>query len=225
MTAGLSKLESAVLPVGHPQVHPPLPCGTMGSTSWPGGVGLLVHEHVHDERLRQTEHSPVEDRRVLGAPVVGAPSTPAEVTHGVAEPLDLAVLLVLASLTPGPGESCLSVQPDDCTANLLRPLRAADPASAVQGAWRRIEQFMHLALRNYGQVERWSNATSMLKQLQEIGLGPHFIRVAEELRQLRNSVTHGGDIEITPAGALDYIDAAERLADALVMLQTEGRLR
>jgi hypothetical protein len=112
------------------------------------------------------------------------------------------------------------------TADEFLPYRATaaiDPTSAVLGAWRRIEQFMHLALRNLGQIERWPNATSMLNQLQEVGLGPHFVRVADELRRLRNSVVHGGDVEVSSAGALDYIDAAERLADALVMLQAEGR--
>jgi hypothetical protein len=104
---------------------------------------------------------------------------------------------------------------------VYRDVAAADPATAVTGAWRRIEQFAHVALRAFGQVERWSTSTTMLKQLQEVGLGAHFLRVADELRRLRNSVAHGGTVEITPAGALDYIDAAERLADALVMLQIE----
>ena len=105
---------------------------------------------------------------------------------------------------------------------VFRELVSTDPSASVVGAWGRVEQFMRLTLSSYGQVEqrRWTT-TSMVTQLQEVGLGPHFARVAEELRRLRNSAAHGGDIEITPAGALDYLDAAERLADALVMIQAK----
>ena len=101
---------------------------------------------------------------------------------------------------------------------VFRDVAAADPASAVLGAWRRIEQFAHLVIRESGQAERWSSPTSMLKQLREAGLPPHFVQIADDLRRLRNSAAHGGDIRITSAGALDYIDAAERLADAMAIL-------
>jgi hypothetical protein len=100
----------------------------------------------------------------------------------------------------------------------FREIAAIDPAAAVLGAWRRVEQFMHVALRTHEKNQPQTHYLALNRQLNEIGLGPHFVRVAKELRRLRNSVTHGQS-EITPAGALDYIDAAERLADALVMLQ------
>lgn len=45
------------------------------------------------------------------------------------------------------------------------------------------------------------------------GLSSHFIGVANDLRRLRNAVAHGG-MNVTIAGALDYIDAAEQLANS-----------
>lgn len=124
------------------------------------------------------------------------------------------------------GQSDESVLPAEMlkawTANefdVYRDVAAIDPAAAVMGAWRRVEQFMHLALRAREINERWPNATVILRQLQELGLGPHFVRVADELRRLRNSVVHSRDANISIAGALDYIDAAERLSDALMMFQ------
>lgn len=106
---------------------------------------------------------------------------------------------------------------------VFRDVAATDPASAVAGAWRRIEQFANVLLHEFGQVERWSSSTAMLKQLQAMGLAQHFVQVADELRRLRNSAVHGGGVEITSAGALDYIDAAERLADALVIQLSSRR--
>lgn len=101
---------------------------------------------------------------------------------------------------------------------VFRDIAALDPASAVSGAWRRIEQFSHVLLSYSGQTEPWRTPATMLRQLQEAGLTAHFVRVALQLRRLRNSVVHGGGAEVTTTGALDYIDAAERLADALAVL-------
>jgi hypothetical protein len=120
-----------------------------------------------------------------------------------------------------PAEILRALTADDF--EIYRNVAAIDPAASVMGAWRRVEQFMHLALRA-GQInQRWSNAMVLRGQLQELGLGSHFVRVADELRRLRNSVAHRSrDVNISAAGALDYVDAAERLSDALVMLQARG---
>ena len=122
MSAYLVELGLALLPVWHPQVHPALPRAAVGLTGRLGGVSLFVHEHVLDELYGQAEYGPVESRRVLGRPVVDAPTTAAEATHDVVEPLDAAVQLVLTSLSLQPGESDLPVQLDDCSADLFWPL-------------------------------------------------------------------------------------------------------
>jgi hypothetical protein len=44
---------------------------TVRLTSWPGGVGLLVHEHVLDERHRQAEYGPVQESPAGGEDAQG----------------------------------------------------------------------------------------------------------------------------------------------------------
>jgi hypothetical protein len=85
-------------------------------------------------------------------------------------------------------------------------------------AWTRLEKFMHLTLREHGLNEPWTGSR-LTKQLDNLDLGPHFIEVANNLRRLRNQVTHDRNTNVSTKGALDYIDAAERLADALVIAQ------
>jgi hypothetical protein len=54
--------------------------------------------------------------------------------------------------------------------------------------------------------------------LTEAGLSPEFVPVAHQLKALRDAVAHDG-VEISAKGALSFITAAERLADALLKLR------
>src|SRR4051812_37723144 len=60
MTADFGEFGLALPPVGHPQVHAPLPGASVRATAWPRRVSLFVHEHVLDEVHGQTEDRPVQ---------------------------------------------------------------------------------------------------------------------------------------------------------------------
>lgn len=93
-----------------------------------------------------------------------------------------------------------------------RRLVSVDPNAAVMAAYRQLE---HGARSATGLLGHRVDTRGPALLLGELGLDAELGEVVRELRRLRNAVTHAVE-EVTVAGALAYIAAAERVMEAVV---------
>lgn len=122
MAAYVGEFSLSLPPVGHPHVHLPLPAKSVSATAWPGGVRLLMYEHVLGKVHWQTNYCPVQSGDMFRGTAVETPTTFAEIAYLVPKTLYVAIYLVPASLALRPSEPDLAVQPDDRPAYPFRSL-------------------------------------------------------------------------------------------------------
>ncbi|WP_432477193.1 hypothetical protein [Nocardioides sp. GXQ0305] len=96
-----------------------------------------------------------------------------------------------------------------------REIIPVDPDAAVMLAFREVEKVARAATV-IGDMEPLSRPETLRQLTRRMAgsLGSELVGVAEELSQLRNSVTHGQDT-VTPNGAVSFVAACEELARAI----------
>lgn len=102
---------------------------------------------------------------------------------------------------------------------IARSVSMQSPSAAIMLAYAELEKVGRAAMTitDMEQPAALRNLTSIVKSLTRTGLEVEFVQVARELTELRNRVTHGGSgDEISRTGALDFVAACERLAEALI---------
>lgn len=102
--------------------------------------------------------------------------------------------------------------------DIARNVAVQSPSASIMLAYSELEKVARAAM-TISEVERPQarrNLTSIVNSLTQSGLSVEFVQVARELAHLRNRVAHGSGDQVSTAGALDFIAACERLAEALI---------
>jgi hypothetical protein len=87
------------------------------------------------------------------------------------------------------------------------------PKSAVIEAWREVERAASDTARR---LKLPIAKTDVVRQLKASGrIAPNLMRIVDDLRQLRNSVAHVGEIDLSVDRAEEYVELALRVIGAL----------
>lgn len=194
-----------------------------------------VEELADRAAARQDRHSQPATKAIEDAPLGGAPSAEESATATDSGPDLPKAESANASGTRSSdgGESSIALRDRQMAALLLainaigsppdfgvaRNVAMQSPSAAIMLAYTEVEKVARAAMA-ITEVERPAargNLTSIISSLARTGLEVEFVQVARELTGLRDRVMRGGSgEEVSRAGALDFIAACERLAEALI---------
>lgn len=97
----------------------------------------------------------------------------------------------------------------------LEELLDIAPKAAVMEAWREIERAVRDAATRLG-LPAGRTTTDVVREIKTSGrMDPGLIAILDQLRALRNSVAHVGEVELPVEGAKEYVALAFRLMGAL----------
>ncbi|RLV56652.1 hypothetical protein D9V41_06195 [Aeromicrobium phragmitis] len=92
---------------------------------------------------------------------------------------------------------------------------SASPQSAVIVAFKELESVAVAAWTIDNMEPPLRSRNMMLRSVMKVGALSEFAGVTQDLIRLRNDVVHTKDVDVTPAGALDYITACQQVVAAI----------
>lgn len=93
----------------------------------------------------------------------------------------------------------------------LDSIAIVSPRAAISEAWRYVETAMYRALEDSGEPRRLNPREAAHALFRKELLPEDALGVLEQLRRLRNTAVHAGEMDLTAAQAAEYAQLAERL--------------
>ncbi|MFJ4709712.1 PIN-like domain-containing protein [Streptomyces anulatus] len=109
----------------------------------------------------------------------------------------------------------------DATFAVLEGLADVDATGAMLGAWREIQKALIKALPHDSSGRGRSSTIARLRELEQLGITPgEVLQSIRNLQQMRNSIVHKDDVELTLEGARSFISSAKVAVEALAISST-----